>query len=286
MPEKLQWFSNAMEVHAAKIMCRRSVERYGLKYTSVLCDGDSKTIIALNNAAIYDEEIIKQDCINYIAKRMYNGITTISNNLKGTADSISGDGLGKVTKKKQTLLTQYYAHALKTYAPDVDAMRKGVLASLYHFMSSDDKPQHQHCLPGESSWCRWQRCQVTGEQYEHHQKIIEKYAVQLLPLYERLTKPDLLERCSEMKTQNANESFNAQMWCRCPKILSASLKTVETAVCLASLEFNAGPNALCDFIREIGITDTYYIDMCTALLASHRRVLRQCLGRLASVGAA
>ena len=44
-----------------------------------------------------------------------------------------------------------------------------------------------------------------------------------------------------MLTQNDNECFNAQIWRRCPKTEATSLRTVETAVAMATLEFNQWP---------------------------------------------
>ena len=44
-----------------------------------------------------------------------------------------------------------------------------------------------------------------------------------------------------MLTQNVNECFNAQIWRRCPKTEATSLRTVETAVAMATLEFNQWP---------------------------------------------
>jgi hypothetical protein len=68
--------ANAMEVAAARILCKRSVEKYRLRYRTILCDGDAKTLSTLNNEQVYGPEIelIKKDCVNHVAKRMYKGI--------------------------------------------------------------------------------------------------------------------------------------------------------------------------------------------------------------------
>lgn len=42
-------------------------------------------------------------------------------------------------------------------------------------------------------------------------------AKELVSLYNRLLDKTLLGSCCRMKTQNANESFNALIWRRCPK---------------------------------------------------------------------
>ena len=40
---------------------------------------------------------------------------------------------------------------------------------------------------------------------------------ELKPIYERLSKPELLDKCLHGLTQNACESFNSLVWQRCPK---------------------------------------------------------------------
>ena len=90
----------------------------------------------------------------------------------------------------------------------------------------------------------------------------------LEPLYNCLTKPDLLERCICMKTQNANECFNSQVWMRCPKGVNTSLYTFETAVAMASLDFNCGATGYSKLLEELSIDYgshlTRYITSCTA----------------------
>ena len=89
----------------------------------------------------------------------------------------------------------------------------------------------------------------------------------LEPLYNCPTKPDLLERCICMKTQNANECFNSQVWMRCPKGVNTSLYTFETAVAMASLGFNCGATGYSKLLEELSIDYgshlTHYITSCT-----------------------
>ena len=140
----------SMEVEAAKVIFARSLERYNIKYTTMLCDGDAKSIEKLNDMNVYDEPVSKEDCVNHIAKRLYTGIENLKKKLRGTADSISG-GKGKLTEKLQKRLTNYYAQALRENAPDIKAMREGAYASVMHMMSTDEAPQHELCPPGETS---------------------------------------------------------------------------------------------------------------------------------------
>ena len=73
----------------------------------------------------------------------------------------------------------------------------------------------------------------------------------LLPLFERLTKPDLLERCMSLGTSNANESLHAVIWRRASKAVYSSRKTVEIAVALGIAQFNKGAQVLVDATEAV-----------------------------------
>ena len=242
----------SMEVAASEVLFRRSVEKYNFKYLTVLCDGDAKAVDRINDGNVYEEHVSKEDCVNHIAKRMWHGIEVVKKKLKGTSLSITGKG--KVTDKLQKRLTNYYAKALRTNAPDVVAMKEGAYASIMHMMSTDENPQHTFCPPGEKSWCHYARETATGQaRGKHTASLKRECGEQLFGIYDRLTKPELLKRCIRMKTQNANECFNGQIWRRCPKTDNIGLKTVETAAAMATLEFNMGPQGLGEVITTLGM---------------------------------
>ena len=146
---------------------------------------------------------------------MKNGIMNLRKSLMGTKDSISGKRKGQVTEKIATKLTNYYADALKTNAPDIKSMQNAVFASLYHMSSTNEEPNHKLCPPGEKSWCKYQRetlMKVEDYKRTNHNAELTVRCVKLLePLYTRLTNADLLQRCSRMRTQNANECYNGQV---------------------------------------------------------------------------
>ena len=64
--------SPAMEMEAAVDLFSRSEELLHLRYTKVICDGDSKTISRLNEVKPYGEQvtIIKHECVGHVHKRM------------------------------------------------------------------------------------------------------------------------------------------------------------------------------------------------------------------------
>ena len=125
---------------------------------------------------------------------MWKGIDTIKTQLKGTPDSITGKG--KVTAVIQKRLSDYYAQALKNNAADVAPMKRGVYASLFHMVSTDeDLHHHLYCPHGDTSWCHYNRALATGEPQRSHTPTMKRqHADKLKPVYERLTDDKLLKR--------------------------------------------------------------------------------------------
>ena len=86
----------------------------------------------------------------------------------------------------------------------------------------------------------------SGITYKHMCELKPVYGRQLIPLYERLSRPDLLELCKDLHTTNANES---------PKHLPNSPQILETGVAMSVLEFNYGSREVgLIFYRKLGIS--------------------------------
>ena len=74
-----------------------------------------------------------------------------------------------------------------------------------------------------------------------------------------------------MRTTNANESFNAQIWRRAPKHLPVGKDTVETAVAMAVLDFNKGSSGFSAVLENLDISPGYYFGLlCTASTRKRR----------------
>ena len=68
--------SQSMEKAAAVSIFSRAIEKRCLLCGTMLCDGDSNSFERVNQEVkSYDIDVIKEDCINHISKRMYNGLT-------------------------------------------------------------------------------------------------------------------------------------------------------------------------------------------------------------------
>ena len=73
--------SGMMEVRAAEIMCKRSIEKYKMRYKYIISDGDTKTFSNLEVVKPYGPNFVieKLDCINHIGKRMGKGLLNAKN---------------------------------------------------------------------------------------------------------------------------------------------------------------------------------------------------------------
>lgn len=72
------------------------------------------------------------------------------------------------------------------------------------------------------------------------------------PIYEDLSKKELLERCVGGFTQNNNESYNQTVWKMSPKNLPGGATSVKIAAYTAACMFNEGNNAILKFLEKLG----------------------------------
>ena len=63
---------------------------------------------------------------------------------------------------------------------------------------------------------------------------------EIQPIYDRLSAPELLTRCTQGLTQNQNESLHALIWRKCPKEVFVSRRRIHMAVVNAVSEHNLG----------------------------------------------
>ncbi|KAM7304478.1 hypothetical protein ISCGN_014378 [Ixodes scapularis] len=90
----------------------------------------------------------------------------------------------------------------------------------------------------------------------HHPAFSREIVKELVPLYNRLSKTsrkELLERCAGMKTQNANESYNALVWRRCPKDGLCVPENGRNSYRPSSARIYLGPTGFESALLEMGI---------------------------------
>ncbi|GFV26139.1 uncharacterized protein TNCV_4887701 [Trichonephila clavipes] len=96
-------------------------------------------------------------------------------------------------------------------------MKTAIYATLFHSISTDQKPQHFKCPTGKDSWCFFQAALARGEVPGPHVKHVktplkETHLAKIMPIYQRLASNELLQRCIRCVTQNANESLHSIIW--------------------------------------------------------------------------
>ncbi|XP_069672172.1 uncharacterized protein [Periplaneta americana] len=237
--------SNAMEKDAAEILWRRSVQNRKFRYTEMLSDGDAKTHIHLNKIKVYgsDMSIVKQECINHVSKRLGTALRKLVKESRSKGVTLGGKKKGSLKETMIKKLTSYYRKAIADNINDVENMKNAIYATLRHYISTDDNPQHTTCPKGIDSWCWYNRQVVEGCVDTHSKrkvKLSENIDVTMMPIYQRLAATTLLERCAKGKTQNANESLHHVIWNKCPKEVFVSKNKLDLAVTRAISEFNMG----------------------------------------------
>lgn len=238
--------SNAMEMKAAEILWKRSVDVCNMQYTTVLSDGDSKTFQHLLSLNVYGEDvkISKEECINHVAKRLGTGLRNKVAEWRGKGVTLGGKKEGSLKEDTILKLTNFYRKSIKDNVPDVQKMKSAVYASLFHTSSSDKLPKHNKCPVGSDSWCFYQRALANDEKPKSHKvmktKISEDVLAKILPVYQRLASNSVLERCVSGKTQNMNESAHSVIWRNCSKETFVSQKRLELVVTSSVAEFNFG----------------------------------------------
>ena len=245
--------SNGMEVEAARRLWSRSEERHGLRYTGFLSDGDSKAHKAVVEMKVYEEDIQKQECVNHIHKRMGTALRNLTKQKK-----LGGRGFGRLTQDRTIHFQNYYRMAVQRNLGNPEAMRQDIWATLFHCMSTDAAPQHSKCPAHKDSWCFYQKAIARQEDVPSHKDKIRHplnvdVAREMIPVYERLTDPNLMERMKLGKTQNSNESLHNVIWSRCPKTTFVGKHKLHGAVASAVAAFNEGAVHTSQVLRKRAI---------------------------------
>lgn len=272
-----------MEVQGVVKMFLRSEEKYAVRYGFYIGDGDSKTFKMLLNTHPYGEDFVvkKLECVLHVAKRIFKRASDAKKILTqrrkaGSAELKDGEKKTKkvaapkkvvkkpkvVIKKVKTAdltiklmkeLSTNYSLAIQRNSNSVECMRNEIWAGYYHKISTDSKPQHTYC---SDSWCKYKKAEANNalKNYKHPPALASDVQEVLKPIYEDLTKTELLERCLGGNTQNNNECFNSTVWAMAPKHVFNGKKIVKIACLTAACIFNEGFSPVLKIMEVMGIT--------------------------------
>lgn len=238
-----------MEVDSIKEMFSASERKYGVRYMNYIGDGDSKTFKAILDLNPYGDEhvVVKSECVNHVEKRMGTRLRNIKKEKKL-------GGKGKLTDALIKKITKYYGLAIMRNSDSVEDMQRNVMATYWHMVSIDENPKHENCPAGEDSWCKFRVAESRGLEYTHPPPLDATVAKYIFPIFEDLSRKDLLERCLGGHTQNANESFNATVWRLAPKHLHCGRKIIDIAAWIAAGIFNEGYLSVLRIMSSMDIT--------------------------------
>ena len=246
--------ANSMETVGALRIFERSVATRGLIYKDMLGDGDSATYNTIVENKPYGEDCIpnKLECIGHVQKRVGSRLRKLKSANKGLKldDGKGLAGKGRLTDSKIDVLQNYYGLAIRENLDDVTKMANTIEASLLHVASTDTNPQHHLCPDGPNSWCGYKR---DKDQYKHKNGIPKSIVEFIKPVFQDLSKTDLLSKCTHGLTQNVNECLNGPIWDRCPKSTYVEKETVALATYLAILKFNDGDISFLKIFSELDI---------------------------------
>jgi len=254
--------AGGMEVAGSKRIFKRSIENHNLRYVKYLGDGDSKGFEEVKNT--YEGKVIdKLECIGHIQKRVGSRLRELKKKTKGLG------GKGKLTDKMVDKFQNYYGIALRSNLESVEAMKKAIYAAYLHVASSATNSWHDHCPDGASSWCQFKKDKAMGTKlYKPGKGLPTSITCKIKPIFDDLTKNELLEKCLHGRTQNQNESFNGMIWERIPKVTYVALNLFRLGVYDAVAHFNIGWKASILVFEKLSIVPGRY---CTKNVDSLNR---------------
>ncbi|KAE8739199.1 hypothetical protein FOCC_FOCC015305 [Frankliniella occidentalis] len=240
-------FSGHMESDGAVVLWKRSIQEANMRHTKFVSDGDAKSLPALLKAKPYGDDIIisKDECVNHIGKRMGTALRKVVHDSSKKKETLGGSAAGALTQVKIDKLQSTIRELLLLMRPMLKKMRSAMLATPYHYASTDAKPMHSYCPQGKDSWCFFQKEKVVNRRRKpSHSKlkttINKKVFKAILPVYQRLSDINLLDKCKSMLTQNANESLHNSIWSKVPKVTFVAKGRLDVGVTKAVGEYNMG----------------------------------------------
>ncbi|XP_074111004.1 uncharacterized protein LOC141535110 [Cotesia typhae] len=109
---------------------------------------------------------------------------------------------------------------------------------------------------GAESWCAYRRAEAEGitSTFKHDYLPLDPEVQEdIKPIYEDLSRYELLDRCKGNNTQNNNESYNGLLWHFSPKHLHNGFKTIELSNNFATAIFNDGYSSILKIFNVMGV---------------------------------
>ncbi|GFV67159.1 uncharacterized protein TNCV_3669141 [Trichonephila clavipes] len=186
-----------MEVDGALSTFQRSVQRYEVRYTKYLRDGNSKAFDNIVKNRVYGDNctITKLECIGHVIKRMGSCLRRFKAKMRAQklSDSKALCGKNRLTEASIDQLETYYGLDFRRNLSSVEDMRQGIWAIFLHKISTDENPQHGICLSGPDTWCRYKKAQLENKVYHYKHKLPVAVVEAIGPIFRDLSNAELLK---------------------------------------------------------------------------------------------
>jgi len=245
--------SGSMEAIGAVNMFARSEEKHNLRYAHYIGDGDTEAYRKVVESKPYAGLVPKKlECCGHVQKRLGTRLRTIRKDKKVLSDGKKIGGKGRLTDKMINKMQNYYGMAIRQNKGALYAMKKSVLAVLWHNTNFDtDEIRHQFCPRTINSWCRYQSDKITGmKTYKPSKGIPVVIKKELDKIFADLSSDELLSRCLEGTSQNPNEAFNQIIGQKCLKQTFLSREVLEVGPNSVIMNYNDGLLSFTDFSRN------------------------------------
>ena len=159
--------AGAMEAKGVVTCFSSSVDKYNLRYTQYLGDGDTKSFLEVVKSNPYNGTAVnKLECIGHIQKRVGSRLLKMRKDgeFKELYEDSDDDGddpnstkkkLIRLTDKNINKLQNYYGIAIRSSTEDtIWGLKKSIAAAFYHCCdATSPETQHQFCPKSDTSWC-------------------------------------------------------------------------------------------------------------------------------------
>lgn len=143
--------SGGMEVEGALTLFQRPIEKYNVRYTEYLDDGDSSAYKTVSEAKPYGDCLIsKQEFIGHVQRKR---LRDLKNKTKGKLqDGKTLSDKNRLTDVAIQKIQNFYGLAIRRNVHSAKEMQQAVWATYFHIMSSNCKPMHELCPKRQDSW--------------------------------------------------------------------------------------------------------------------------------------
>ncbi|CAK9803116.1 hypothetical protein ANTQUA_LOCUS3590 [Anthophora quadrimaculata] len=128
-----------------------------------------------------------------------------------------------------------------------------IWSSVQRILTEDLGMKGKHFADVAESWCNWKKAQAADflDTFHHKPPLSREVFEAIKPIYEELSRDELLNRCLGSYSQHSSESFNATIWNLAPKSYSSGKNVLNIATGIAVCNFNDGLTNILQIMKAL-----------------------------------